>query len=994
MITVRTLGRNTQRNFNKNFTSTLAAITFLLCVSISAIFHQISIVYAENESNVKVYGFVFEFGTNKPLQGAKINVAQTLLAETNASGYFEGYVESFTEYTFTVYCDDPATPGLDYVPAYKGVFIGSNPQYLSFFLLPGASINATEDPFFLLDEVFFLYEVKDEKGLLESSGSISQSSEWRSLASKQRIIPVPADLGVKIEINVYKRPFGMFMRPRGERTATIVIPANGSYMYFKQGESVTLNLRIYRLNLEAYEGVPQLLERTKLLSDRMGVLSSYEKIKISEGERLLKRAQMYMSEGEYVNAQVDLSEAYLTLKNIEESLTDMFRNSVSSIYFITPFVGFTSSALGTILFRSKGRRIIASVVIYAFLASLLYFVYPGYTLLSDPIYNPLAGSPVEQFTIPLILAVSFLIGAALINAPYVYGEKSDRRTLSVRSAILASFSLAAENLKRRKLRNFLVMIMIVISVSAFMILTSYSYEGGLIIKKLQKTAPSNGIFIFQQSAERNIYPFGPVDQQVLQWLSQRADVQQIAPLLKNIPQIGTPPPSLGRLINTNLDFEVSGVLGIKPSLETSMIGLDKIVIEGGFLNDNDSDGILISREAKEALQVDLNSIVSFCDKEFVIVGFFDSLKLSGVRDLNGESILPQEIRVLETQGGRVYLSNYVSPERVVIILDDAADDLPLNIVVSRVDVKTTSDEDAFLLARALVLLFPRVEAFISTSDGITHLFVGYDVVSYGFVETFMLLILVSLNVGVMMLNCVYERKHEITTLSTVGLNPSQISAIFACEALIMAFIAGSLGYVSGLMSYFLFNILPSAPIIKYKAEFFWGVFALSLSILASIVGSLVPALKASVIATPSLLRRFIVSSKGERGAWVVDIPLKIEREKLPEFFKFIEERMRIFSDPIRSEERVDSIRIERDKNDPYSISLYFIYKYAVNKVITENKLFSIVDLPSNNYTLRLMSKSLLPWTAAGKKSSAWQTASFIRRLTLEYTEREKIQTQI
>jgi len=993
---VRTLGRNIQRNFNKNFTSTFAAITFLLCVSISAIFHQISIVYAENESNVKVYGFVFEFGTNKPLQGAKINLAQTLLAETNASGYFEGYVKSFTEYTFTVYCDDPATPGLDYVPAYKGVFIGSNPQYLSFFLLPGASINATEDPFFLLDEVFFLYEVKDEKGLLESSGSISQSSEWRSLASKQRIIPVPADLGVKIEINVYKRPFGMFMRPRGERTATIVIPANGSYMYFKQGESVTLNLRIYRLNLEAYEGVPQLLERTKLLSDRMGVLSSYEKIKISEGERLLKRAQMYMSRGEYVNAQVDLSEAYLTLKNVEESLTDMFRNSVSSIYFITPFVGFTSSALGAILFRSKNRRIIASVLIYAFLVSLLYFVYPGYTLLLDPNYNPLARSLLEQFTVPLVLAGSFLIGAALINAPYTYGEKTDRRTLSVRSAILASFFLAAENLKRRKLRNFLVMTMIVISVSAFMILTSYSYEGGLIVKELQKTAPSNGIFIFQQSAERNIYPFGPVDQQVFQWLSQRADVQQIAPLLKNIPQIGTPPPFLGYLMNPNLklDFEVSGVLGIKPSLETSMIGLDKIVVEGRFLNDSDLDGILISQEAKEELQVGLNSTIDFCNKEFVIVGFFDSLKLGGMKDLNGESILPQEIRVLETQGGRVYLPNYVSPERVVIMLDEATHDLPLNIVVSRINVKTTSYEDAFLLARALVLLFPRIEAFISTGDEITHLFVGYDVVSYGFVENFMLLILVSLNVGVMMLNCVYERRREIATLSTVGLNPSQISAIFTCEALIMAFIAGSLGYVSGLMSYFLFNLLPSAPIIKYKAEFFWGVFALSLSILASIAGSLVPALKASVIATPSLLRRFIVSSRGERGAWVVDIPLKIEREKLPEFFKFIEERMKIFSDPVRSEERVDSIRIERDKDDPYSISLYFIYKYAVNKVITENKLFPIVDLPSNNYTLRLMSKSLLPWTAAGKKSSAWQTASFIRRLTLEYTEREKIQTQI
>jgi hypothetical protein len=183
-------GKNAQKTFNKNFILTFAAITSLLYVSILATFHQTSIVYAENE-NVKVYGFIFEFGTNKPLQGAKINLAQTLLAETNASGYFEGYVKSFSEYTFTVYCDDPATPGLDYVPAYKGVFVGGTPQYLSFFLLPGASINAIEDPFFLLDEVFFSYEVKDEKGLLESSGSISQSSEWRVLASKQRIIPVP-----------------------------------------------------------------------------------------------------------------------------------------------------------------------------------------------------------------------------------------------------------------------------------------------------------------------------------------------------------------------------------------------------------------------------------------------------------------------------------------------------------------------------------------------------------------------------------------------------------------------------------------------------------------------------------------------------------------------------------------------------------------------------------------------------------------------------------
>lgn len=67
-----------------------AAISFLLCINILTLFYQISMVHAENNGNVKVYGFVFEFGTNKPLQGARINVAtsqtsaQTFLAETNA----------------------------------------------------------------------------------------------------------------------------------------------------------------------------------------------------------------------------------------------------------------------------------------------------------------------------------------------------------------------------------------------------------------------------------------------------------------------------------------------------------------------------------------------------------------------------------------------------------------------------------------------------------------------------------------------------------------------------------------------------------------------------------------------------------------------------------------------------------------------------------------------------------------------------------------------
>lgn len=229
-------------------------------------------------------------------------------------------------------------------------------------------------------------------------------------------------------------------------------------------------------------------------------------------------------------------------------------------------------------------------------------------------------------------------------------------------------------------------------------------------------------------------------------------------------------------------------------------------------------------------------------------------------------------------------------------------------------------------------------------------------------------------------------------MSTVGLNPSQVTAIFACEALIMAFVAGSLGYVLGMTSCVFIYLLPSPPILRYKVEAFWSILALCFSISASVLGSIIPASKASIMATPSLLRRFIVTSreKAREGAWTLDIPVKIKERDIREFFDFVEERLKVYNDPIRYEERVDNIIRQKEIYGPAQERVHFIYKYSGNKIITENELYSIRDATSDEYSIKLASKSLLPWTIIGKEASARQTASFVRRITLEYTERERI----
>jgi len=996
-----------------HFPLILLSLALFICAALMP--PNVGVVCAEAAQRTRVYGYVLDFETHQPIPNARItalngyissfrfsdlantDIQQNVVAETNSSGFFETYVESFKQYTFFAFHDSKSTPGLDHVPAYKELAVQGSPCYIFFSLLPGASIDFTEDPFFSFDESLFSLRVVDEEGLLEITGSWMQRLEFRSGIGR-RTIAVPANTKIKVEIEVF-RVIGYGFRGRNlERTANFSIPLSGGYFELEQGGQVAINLRESRLEVEAQTSLQKTLHDARYMAEEIGVLSSYERSRIDRAEDLVRKAQASISSGDYVSAQADLYEAYVVLKDVQRSLSELFQNSVLSIYFITPFIGVTSSALGAIFFKDRRRRTFASLATYALLVAALFFAFPGYALVQNPSYNPLAGTLLESYVIPLLVIVSFLLGFALINSPYTYGEISDRRGTSLRSAIVTTFSLAADNLKRRKLRTLLTMVFMFMAVLAFIIATSYSHEEGFVVEQKPGVPPSEGIFVFQQAVNRNVMPFGPLETSIIQWISRQPEVLSVIPLMENVPQIGTPPPPIGFISNADksLNYTISGVLGIIPSLEAQTTKLNQIVSPNGetgrFLNDADSNGILISQEASSALHVGINDTVKFLGKDFIVIGIFDSEKLSETKDLNGEPIIPRKVRVVESQGGPVYLTERVAPEQVVIVLSESASELPLNAVVSRVNVLTNKSEDILPLARALVLIFPRVETYASVEGEIKHLYVGYYQVIRGFTESTVLLILMILNVGAMMLNVVYERRREVVIMSTIGLNPSQITAIFACEALVMAFIAGSLGYLLGLTSYALFSFLPSPPVLKYKVEASWSILALCFSIFASLLGSIIPASKASILATPSLLKRFIVTSKerAQVDVWTLDIPIKLKQRDVKEFFNFVEDRLRAFSDPIRQEERADNIVRRKSSQDPSSEIIRFVYKYDVNKIITENELFSVKDPTSDELFVKLSSKSLLPRTVISKEASARQTASFVRRIILEYTEREKI----
>lgn len=103
-----------------------------------------------------------------------------------------------------------------------------------------------------------------------------------------------------------------------------------------------------------------------------------------------------------------------------------------------------------------------------------------------------------------------------------------------------------------------------------------------------------------------------------------------------------------------------------------------------------------------------------------------------------------------------------------------------------------------------------------------------------------------------MLGNVHERRGDILTLAAVGLNPSRLASLFLVEALIVGFLGGGMGYALGLS----ISIIVSLPLTKIELSTGWMVTVLLTSIAAALTASIQPSIKASMVATPSLERRW------------------------------------------------------------------------------------------------------------------------------------------
>ena len=266
-----------------------------------------------------------------------------------------------------------------------------------------------------------------------------------------------------------------------------------------------------------------------------------------------------------------------------------------------------------------------------------------------------------------------------------------------------------------------------------------------------------------------------------------------------------------------------------------------------------------------------DSILVF-EREFKVVGIFNDENLEKILELDGKSFLPYRLQA--TPGG-IYVTQ-CRGDKIVIMNFKTALTLP-NTAISRIYIQLKNSSNLLKMGDTIVLA-RGYTVWVSFKGSLYKKYIGSYLEEKGAGLVPFTMLLSILIIGSIMFRSVEERKHDIFILSSIGLNPTHITALFMAEALIIGLISGGLGYLFGVSGYRIIGTI--SPLgIKEKVSLEWSLIALLFSLLTSVLAALIPAIKASTIVTPSYLRklRFREDEKPreEGEPWVIELPIKI-----------------------------------------------------------------------------------------------------------------------
>jgi len=904
------------------------------------------------QSLESVSGFVTGEG-GQPLSATVASIANNQIMKsvsTGVDGSFTLPLDTGVS-KILVYSDDPSTAGVDYVPALVSVASGG---VVSVVLDPAASLSMKGDLLFVdTDNIptLYSYQVVNVNGTLLSPGGypLSFGSKTSTIIQIPKLpsstIIVPAGVPYRIWI-------GASILVGTKMTTRSV--SSDVQQPLEQGALAEFNVMKPTLeyNLGLVGSAISDASSKILVMEEQGFYLVREKGILAKAEVNYVAAEQLYESGQYAEGLDSAKRSYIDAKSTLGDLSNLSLDAASSVYIIIGFLAVASVTAGFLLVDSTRLQIGLGAGIFAVALLVLSRVYPG-----------TAATPLQGFLLTTATSYVAVVAVAVFLPRFLGGGGGDGR-VSLSGVIVPVFSIAKRSLKRRRLRFALTLISLTVLVMSFVALTSLSEGYGLMFVKSSSLTSHQGVLLRSSTWTEAEPTFIEFSDSEVEWLSRQEGVEVVSVKVENTPQKSA--------ITSIVGNRIYSIVGVDAGVESGLVPISSAIVEGKLPG---AGGVALSVSLAAKAGLRLGDTVKLRDRVLTLEGLLDDATFSSLTDLDGGAYIPDKWVNLSPPGDPPYWERQATPASEAALVDSSTAKLIRALGVTRIALRVDAvGQDAFAERLALQRGY---ETWSVSGTSVVYAALGSYLEGKGLPLVIPWAIVV-LNVVVTMLNSLFERRREISILSSVGLNPAEISSIFVAEASITGFIAGGLGYLAGLAFYKLMPMLGLALEVHQKVSAVWSLAAIGISISAVLVGAFA-ALRSSVVVTPSLTRKWKMD-EGEGGfdkPWVVTVPVEMEAAEVESYVGYMVERLRgLENDQVRMTSRITV------KTRGYARVVSFIYKsyqattgnfYTRNTVLVEPK--------EGVYGVRLES--------AGGQDWAHETGTLIRLITMEWSNRPR-----
>ncbi len=622
-----------------------------------------------------------------------------------------------------------------------------------------------------------------------------------------------------------------------------------------------------------------------------GVRSGSVEEKLSLAEELYKRALAALSERKYGEAYSHAIAAWsLAQRAYEETMGLIDDSSRTSLFFFAMAIP-TAIFLERLLLHKEGRgRILSTIATGAALVALF--------AASHPALHVMTNSGLSLLGMVALLLFATTVSVLIDETRQALREISYRllgmHEIETRRVAIASsaFTVALENMRRRRVRTLLTVLTFVSITIAVTSLTSLSPFEAVKGVALGVTPSYRGLLVKSGFGvpPRDVY--GMATLRLVGGILRGFALENASVLLPRSwyypvsvgPAVGvTSPLTTEAGLLRNNTYIVAAAVGMVPEDVKATLGEYLTPGSRPFLR-GEVYACIIPDSAAKQLGVSVGDFVLFQGLKLLVTGIYNAslLEAASPRELDGYPVSPVDPKYVPQLGlGVTVPAQQVLPSlswsSVIIVPFDLA--VRLGGYISMISVRFTNASSASELAAKVLAV--SLDIPVVTSDGKTVWALSryYTFVAIGWEMIPVVLIIGALNASLTLLGNFRERLREMSVYAALGLAPLGAAVMHVIEALTYATLSITVGYFLGFAinnALLRAGILPASFTFNYASIFV--VISLGVLLLTALASSLQVAFSAATIITPSLERRWRPPTKPRGDAWEIPLPVSVPSE--------------------------------------------------------------------------------------------------------------------